>query len=591
MSNVQEKLLINQQLTGSNVGATGNSFQNIQLVQNHGSSALMDPEMNVGLTTSSTHHLQDSSIEIPHVNSLDSSSRSTRRVRSMAADDNDFQVVSNKKTKSLNNQGVHSIRSNSIQSQQVTTMDTDSMVMNNNIPIQNNTNLILNNLIPNDHHRFISSASARYALTRFPFPPHIVRFNTKKISICLFKEEIIKHFKSNHNFNIDIVNCRSSSVKCSINESDILLYVKDSHSFALLLDPDKWPLTICGESFHFPSSPSIPPQLSLMIKNVDLRLDFDAFTNGIKQINPCVKNVIRMKNKFGNYIKLVKIELTSPAARDELLRGKHIHIDYIRYEIDEYLSPVNVLICSKCCGLGHFRRQCTEPVETCKSCGQSYNDRKDHHCAATPRCKHCNGEHLSNSMKCPVIKSFRSELTRKMLNINQVNPSSSAAVHSNNVNNNFNHSLLDFPRLGAPWATSSSQMDSKLNDLISGLAHVNKTLSKLCETNTGFLKFINDKNERDLKIDKEIEHLKTINGTMVSEVSHLKEQHQSVEKSVESYDRMFKQFLFPVLDDILKGIGTLNIGRNGKPLDADLRSKLDRFRAQVSNAIDGKIFV
>ncbi|CAF4864474.1 unnamed protein product, partial [Rotaria sp. Silwood2] len=43
-----------------------------------------------------------------------------------------------------------------------------------------------------------------------------------------------------------------------------------------------------------------PPQLSLLIKNVDLRLDFNEFCQEIQTHYPQVKNVIRLKNKFNN---------------------------------------------------------------------------------------------------------------------------------------------------------------------------------------------------------------------------------------------------------------------------------------------------
>ena len=67
-----------------------------------------------------------------------------------------------------------------------------------------------------------------------------------------------------------------------------------------------------------------------------------------------------MKNKFQNNIKLIKLELTSVYVRDQLLNDKKILADYITYEIEEYLAPASVLICSKCMGIGHFKKQCTQ---------------------------------------------------------------------------------------------------------------------------------------------------------------------------------------------------------------------------------------
>ncbi|CAF4572569.1 unnamed protein product [Rotaria socialis] len=153
-----------------------------------------------------------------------------------------------------------------------------------------------------------------------------------------------QHRLSPHNFVITmnrhvllkqdtLINCRLSSHILSDNEYDILIYVKDAH----------WPKVIGNKDFSFPSTPAIPPQLCLLIKNVDLRIDFDEFFNDIHTNYPHIKNIIRMKNKFQNDIKMVKVELTSSSARDELLDQKRIIVNYITYDIIEYLAPANVL--------------------------------------------------------------------------------------------------------------------------------------------------------------------------------------------------------------------------------------------------------
>ncbi|CAF4374949.1 unnamed protein product, partial [Rotaria magnacalcarata] len=66
---------------------------------------------------------------------------------------------------------------------------------------------------------------------------------------------------------------------------------------------------------------------------------------------------------------MVKVELTSSSVRDELLNKKRIIVNYITYDIIEYLAPANVLICSTCMALGYFKKQCTQIKETCRTCG------------------------------------------------------------------------------------------------------------------------------------------------------------------------------------------------------------------------------
>lgn len=73
---------------------------------------------------------------------------------------------------------------------------------------------------------------------------------------------------------------------------------------------------------------------------------------------------------------MIKIELSSALLRNELLNKKRIVVNYISYDIIEYLAPVNVLICSKCMAIGHFKKQCTQIKETCRTCGDQVDDLK-----------------------------------------------------------------------------------------------------------------------------------------------------------------------------------------------------------------------
>ncbi|CAF0971170.1 unnamed protein product [Rotaria magnacalcarata] len=420
---------------------------------------------------------------------VNSPAYSLRRSHSNMSDDDDFQIVTHKRSKQVNHPMTHSIRSQEThRQQQVITEENDNVIHNAPSPVTSDSIMINNNINNNIDYQQqnITSASTRFALTRYPFPPLIVCFNVNTISINKFKEEIINHVKTTYQTDITIVNCRTSNLKCNNNEVDCLLYLKDATSFAFLLDKNKWSMKIVGEDYAFPSSPSIPPQLSLIIKNVDLNIDLDEFTSEVKTVYPAVNNVIRMKNKFDNNIKLVKIELTSYEIRQQLLANKKLIITSISYDIDQYLAPINVLICSKCCGLGHFRKQCTELTETCRTCSEKFTDLKDHRCTASPKCKHCNGDHTSNFMKCPVVKSFLADLTREILsNSNNINRPLLPTA-STKSDNGFHFNPPDFPALNKGWSQSDSPMMSKLNDLITGLANVNTTLSKLYETNTKF---------------------------------------------------------------------------------------------------------
>ncbi|CAF3073624.1 unnamed protein product [Rotaria sp. Silwood2] len=232
----------------------------------------------------------------------------------------------------------------------------------------NNINVSNVNTINNDNK--ITIQSERYATTRYPFAPFIVRFHVTNINEQKVVEELIDFIKQNMNEVVEFAGYRRSTAKCCSNESDLLLFVKDSNSFCILYNDANWPRMLSNSNYTIVIKPSIPAQLSLLITNVDLRLDFNDFTNDLKEKYPAIKNVVRMKNKFQKDIRVVKIELTSTKDRNELIDVGKVVANAICYNVVEYLAPAMVLICSKCLGLGHFRRNCKEDNDTCKVCGE-----------------------------------------------------------------------------------------------------------------------------------------------------------------------------------------------------------------------------
>ncbi|CAF1135537.1 unnamed protein product [Adineta ricciae] len=217
----------------------------------------------------------------------------------------------------------------------------------------------------------ISGEAKAFAQSRYPYPAFILRFSTP-------------HIDDKTNYRRIMVNI--------------------------------WSKSILGLIYNLQPLPAIPPQLSLIIENVSLSINFIEFTNGIKSTYSSVTNVIRLKNKPQSPIKLVKLEFMDNEQRDELLNGGKIFINSLTYDVDEYLGPARVLICSKCMGIGHFRKQCQQEHDTCNKCGNITSDLKNHLANCTQlKCKHCKGDHMANEMKCPVIKQFRANVTRCLL--------------------------------------------------------------------------------------------------------------------------------------------------------------------------------
>ncbi|CAF0962674.1 unnamed protein product [Didymodactylos carnosus] len=345
----------------------------------------------------------------------------------------------------------------------------------------------------------ITNEATRFAQTRYSFQPFILRFSASQVTAKQTAKELINYIKNNVNFELDIVGCRESKVKCAANEIDILLFVKNSKSFAFLLDELNWPQSIDGQQYTFPSKPSIPSQLSIVVKNVSLRINIASFTDDLKNAYPSAENVIRLKNKNQTDIKLLKVEFKSVEERNTVLERRKIMVNYISYDVEQYLGQAKVLICTKCQGIGPFKRQCQQVNETCKVCGVSCHDIKQHQCSFVPKCIHCGSSHNSNDPKCPVVKSFRASLTRKLLSLP---PTSSYSTDC----------PADFPRLAS--AQFASIRNTTTNLILLKLDVINKCVNKLNDNieilarkTEQFEKFMADKIESDIQFDKRIQAL------------------------------------------------------------------------------------
>ncbi|CAF1282535.1 unnamed protein product [Rotaria sordida] len=304
------------------------------------------------------------------------------------------------------------------------------------------------------------------------------------------------------------------------------------------------------------------------------------FNAEIKTRYPQVKNIIILKNKFNNDIKLVKLELTSSAVCEELLIKRKITVDFIVYDIDEYLAPVNVLICSKCLDLGHFMKQCTQVKSTCHTCGECADDLRLHICSNIEKCIHCDQNHKSNSFKCQVVKSFRSELTRKILSSNNRSTYSTTNTLNNMSNSNFKYLSSHFPPMPMPQflpTNPNNTMLTKLDDLLGKITKVNNHLSNLELKYNNFEQFMNEKKENDLLIKENVNLLSKQSVGLKKDLV----QHNLL---IERHEKIFMKLIVPMFEDLFGLIASQNQDKKGNILDPDLKLKLERYLIQMKKA-------
>ncbi|CAF5202462.1 unnamed protein product, partial [Rotaria magnacalcarata] len=272
-----------------------------------------------------------------------------------------------------------------------------------------------------------------------------------------------------------------------------------------------------------------------------------------------------------------KLELSSATVREELLLKKKITIGYIFYDIDEYLAPENILICSKCMGLGHFMKQCTQTKSTCKTCGECVDDLKVHICSNVEKCIHCGQNHKSNSLKCQVVKSFRSELTRKLLSSNNYSSASSLNKVNNSNQPIFQYLSSDFPRMSLPQHLPSNinnNMLNKMDDLLGKITELNNHLTNLELKYSKFEQFMLEKNTSDLSVKQNVNLLSQHSTDYKKELVH----HSIL---IERHENVCMKLIIPMFEDLFGLISSQNQDMKGNILDADLKVKLERYLIQM----------
>ncbi|CAF1504559.1 unnamed protein product [Didymodactylos carnosus] len=408
----------------------------------------------------------------------------------------------------------------------------------------------------------------RFAQSRYPFPPFSIHFETSAVSDKQVVEDLVKYFKISHKIDLDIASCRLSTNNCQHDECNMLVFVKTSDSFAEFYGDGVWSDQLCGHNITVLAKPSIPPQLCVILINVPYKLDINILEQDIKRDYPEVKTAVRLKNKDQFGTKLVKVVFKSAKTRDDVLRRGIMVINYLQYDCQEYLGQAHVLICSKCRGIGHFNKQCKQIETTCKVCGEKSLDIKQHRCSDINKCIHCGGEHRPNDPRCKVVKEYRADLTKKLLQ------------HSENVHNSrVSLCASQFPSLGVaqrpvvpntdsgkgwemmPKVTDNTRMDTKLDEINNRLVMIMSTCDTMMMRNVELEKYMKEKEAKEEQLFRDV---------------------ASVQTDVKIHSMELKHRLVPVVLDICKFIKTLNYDKMGRTLDAEFMTSVDKGIAILS---------
>ncbi|CAF4733978.1 unnamed protein product [Rotaria socialis] len=228
--------------------------------------------------------------------------------------------------------------------------------------------------------------------------------------------------------------------------------------------------------------------------------------------------------------------------------------------------------------LGHFKKQCTQIKETCRTCGNQVDDMKNHRCSKVEKCVHCEQNRKCSSLKCQVVKSFRAELTRKIFQVNNRSSSDSRLLNKNVIFNSTN-----FPPLPVPKSSTLllNPMMVKLDELINKLSEVKDRLDNFEAKHDKFEQFIFDKNRYDETVIKNMNDV--YNNYMI-----LKKDVVQQNLFIERHENLFFKLLIPMLEDVLTFISSQNQNQKGNPLDADFKCRINRYFIQIKKATEGE---
>ncbi|CAF1153135.1 unnamed protein product [Adineta steineri] len=419
----------------------------------------------------------------------------------------------------------------------------------------------------------ISEQALRFAETRYAFPAFVIKFNIDVIEKNII-QHLMKHFTMNYNFDIALAGHRMK------NKRELILFASNRESFAMLYDDQKWPNTIDSLMFIKIKPSHLPPQFSLMLRNVPVDMEVNDLLLETKNDYPEIISAHRITNKYNQPTTFVRIDINKVEVIEELRSKKYIYVNYIRITVTEYLAPAKVLVCNKCFRIGHFRSTCPSKIEYCRTCGEGVTNINEHKttCNKIQCCIRCKGSHDSNDVRCPDIKIFRSALTKVLLD-----PSGAKHHYKQNEQPHYSQRYQQLSQV--------NQQHQLVNQQHQKVSYINNrnAWSTSNDTNTKIDELSNKIN----KLDSNLNRLIDLNNKYLDQFNNIQtvvERHQHITE-LQQADISFQhdftsQFISPICQMIIEVIPMLvkqNTINNNTLLCPSLTNLCDKLAGELSN--------
>ncbi|CAF4887822.1 unnamed protein product [Rotaria sp. Silwood1] len=188
----------------------------------------------------------------------------------------------------------------------------------------------------------------------------------------------------------------------------LICYTRQIELFVYLWDVSHYPPKLLNTTITPVPPVHLPPQHSIIFKYVPNMISFDEVFEALSDTCQSKFLLEEMKGSKSNKSRHIRLDLSSREEVRKILNNGVFPLNGYLIEVTEFLSPPQILICSRCNCPGHIKKECKEPGDRCRRCGLNKSQGEHQQCVI--KCHHCGGDHLATDYRCPIIMKYRGEL-------------------------------------------------------------------------------------------------------------------------------------------------------------------------------------
>ena len=193
-------------------------------------------------------------------------------------------------------------------------------------------------------------------------------------------------------------------------KDDICCSTNDIELFVYLCDDKHVPNKVENRAIYIIKPRNLPPQRSVIIKNVPNSSCLDDMKVEIMNKFKSIYYFDEILGTNNGRTRFIRMDLLNPLEYKQILCAGVICIDGQCLHVHEYFAAPRVVFCSMCNLPGHTKRNYKLLYERCKRCGGNRKEGEHQKCKII--CHNCHGDHVATDFRCPTVHSYRKELVQ-----------------------------------------------------------------------------------------------------------------------------------------------------------------------------------